>query len=115
MTIEAGMTLRALAAIEAGQQTFTRAQVAYLINLAYETGRRHTLAENLAETIACWDARRTPAQTRDQRKAARMAEMDAYARARAEREGRPYAPHLGGPVCWETSRPLRPRLESVAA
>jgi hypothetical protein len=92
-----GTTLAAIEAMRT-QDTFTRDQVAYLIAVAYQVGRRHTLAEDLAETVACWDEHATPAQTRERRIAARIA---AY-----ERTSGP-ATYLGGPVDWETGQPVR--------
>ena len=86
-----GVTLSAAEALSAGQETFSSAQVAYLIALAYEIGRRHTLAEDLAETIAHWDERTLndgrctvvrPAlrdavrSVREKRKVARLAEYE---------------------------------------
>lgn len=99
-----GMTLIAVAAMQR-QETFSRAQVAYLIAVAYEVGRRHTLAEDLHETIACWDADATPIQTREKRIAARLAEY--------ERLSGPPRYH-GGPVDWETGQPVNRSLKVAA-
>lgn len=92
-----GTTLAAVEAMRT-QHTFTREQLAYLIAVAYEIGRRQTLAEDLAETIACWEQHDTPAQTRDARKAARLAAYD--------RAAGPVRYH-GGPVDWETGVPVK--------
>jgi hypothetical protein len=92
-----GMTLIAVNAMQT-QEQFSRAQVAYIVAVAYEIGRRHTLAEDLAETIGTWDAHATPSQVRDKRKAARLAEYERLAGP---------ARYHGGPVDWETGRPLR--------
>lgn len=90
----AGITLSAVEAIQGGQETFTKEQVAYLFGLAYEIGRRHTLAEDLAETIANWDEhtlddgrctvvrpalRGAVRNVREKRKAARLAEYERLA------------------------------------
>jgi hypothetical protein len=86
-----GVTLSAVEALTAGQEAYSSAQVAYLIGLSYEIGRRHTLAEDLAETIANWDEhtlddgrctvvrpalRSAVRNVRDRRKAARLAEYE---------------------------------------
>lgn len=102
-TLSPGTTLAAVEAMHR-QDTFTRDQVAYLIAVAYEVGRRHTLAEDLAETVACWDEHATPAQTREQRIAARMANYE-----QISGPGR----YHGGAVDWETGLPLR-HLEVAA-
>lgn len=102
---DAGNILRAADALRSGQQTFTAHQVAYLIALTYDLGRRHAAAEDLAAMAGCWAEYAEPAPTRADRIAAELAEMDDLARRRAEREGRPYQPHPGGPVDWETGLP----------
>jgi hypothetical protein len=91
-----GMTLAAVEAM-GSQQTFTRAQVAYLVAVAYEVGRRHTLSEDLAETIACWDEHDTPRDVRARRVAARISAMTSSHAS----------DYLGGPVDWETGQPVR--------
>lgn len=108
-----GVVLAAADALRSGQQNFTAAQVAALIHLAYETGRRHGAAEDMAEVVACWHEFAEPRRTREERVKARLAEMEAYARQRAAREGSPYRPYPGGPVDWETGRPVR-HLEIAA-
>lgn len=112
-TTPAGVTLRVVDALHGPQQTFTRDQVAYLISLAYQAGRRHAAADDLAEMVGCWQEYAEAPRTREQRVADRMAEMDRLARIRAAREGRPYRIHPGGPVDWDTGRPVR-RLEAAA-
>lgn len=107
-----GVTLAAVEALRI-QQTFTREQVAYLMALAYESGRAQAAGEDLAETIACWTEHPLPSLTREQRVAQRMAEMDRLARAQAAREGRPYRLHPGGPVDWETGEPVRHLLVEI--
>lgn len=75
---DAGITLNAADALaDSNRQHFTRAQVAYLIALAYQSGRAHAAAEDMAETVACWLEFAQPAATREQRVAARHAEMQA--------------------------------------
>lgn len=108
-TTNPGTTMRAADALRAGQQYYTDAQVAYLIALAYQTGRIHAAAEDMAEIAGCWEELAQPGPTREERVAARLAEMDRTARIRAAREGRPYRIHEGGPVDWETGAPLHPR------
>lgn len=105
--LSAGVTLRAADALRQGQEIYTSAQVAYLIHLAYESGRAAAAGEDLAETVACWAEHPLPRITRTARIAQRMAEMEAAARRRAEQEGREYQEYRGGPVDWETGRPIR--------
>lgn len=66
-----------LAAAEAvhGRDTYTREQVAYLVALAYRSGRVHGAAEDIAEDVACWREYAAPAPTREQRVAERMTSM----------------------------------------
>lgn len=90
-----------LAATEAmrTRDTFTRDQVAYLIALAYDTGRIHGYADDLAETVGCWQNYAPPPRlTRKQRIAERLAEY--------ERTAGPAA-YRGGPVNWDASTALR--------
>lgn len=103
--LDPGTTLAATEALRSRRgRPWTDEQVAYLVALAYDTGRRHALAADLAETVACWQENHTPAQTREQRVAARLADME-------RRSGPPT--YRGGPVDWETGLPLRV-LEAVA-
>lgn len=113
MRREAGTVLRAIDALNGGQGTFTRSQVAYLLHLAFESGIRYqgTFAEG--EMLAGWTAHHDTPPSRKERIAAELATVDHRARIRAERQGRPYRIHPGGPVDWETGRPIR-RLETAA-
>ncbi len=81
--LTAGVTLKAVEALEQ-QKTFTRAQMAYLVALAYDSGLtqgRADLAEHLAkaesmaEIAACWDEHYQPKPTRKQRIARRHEDM----------------------------------------
>ena len=85
-------------------------QLETAVALAFEQGRAYERGE-LAEMEATWKP--LARKTYEQQVTARMAEMDRAARARAAREGRPYRPHPGGPVDWETGEPVR-RLEMAA-
>lgn len=95
-TLSPGTTLAAVEAMR-GQDTFTRDQVAYLVHLAYETGRLHGYAREMADTVECWQDHLQPRATRAQRKAARDAVM----------RNPPTGTYTGGPVDWETGQPLR--------
>jgi hypothetical protein len=95
-TLEPGTTLAAVEAMTS-RETFTRAQVAYLVHLAYETGRLHGYAGEMAETVECWREYVQPRTTRVQRQAARDAVM----------RNPPAGTYTGGPVDWDTGRPLR--------
>lgn len=106
-SLSAGVTLRAADALRQGQETFTSAQVAYLVALAFESGRTAAAGEDLAETVACWVEHANPRRVRGDRVAARVAEMEAAARRWAEQAGRQYRPYRGGPVDWETGQPVR--------
>lgn len=84
--LTAGVTLNAVDAIRnRDQQHFTRAQVAYLIHLAYETGRTHAATEDMAEVVACWDEFAEARPTREQRVQRRLDEMAAGAERQAQR------------------------------
>ena len=113
MTRDAGTALRAATALQRGQQTFTGEQVAYLMHLAYDSGRTATYLADLAEQHCNWQDHAAERRTYEQLVADRLAEMDRAARVRAEREGRPYRIYPGGPVDWETGEPVR-RLEIAA-
>jgi hypothetical protein len=82
--LTAGVTLKAVDALEQ-QDTFTRAQLAYLIALAYQSGRAHAAAEDMAETAACWQEFAEPRTTREQRVAQRLADMQAQVKRTAQR------------------------------
>ncbi|WP_200214960.1 hypothetical protein [Micromonospora coerulea] len=112
MTGEAGTVLKAAAALRRGQQTYSGEQVAYLMHLAYDSGRTATHLDDIAATHANF-AGQNWRLTYEQWVAAQLDEMDRAARARAEREGRPYRPHPGGAVDWETGQPIQ-RLEIAA-
>ena len=94
MELTAGTTISATKSITDGQSTYSRSQAAYLVHLAYETGRLHGAAENIAEAVACWEEFAQPAPTREQRVAGRLAEMAAGAERERRRHAarpRPYA------------------------
>lgn len=99
ITLDPGTTLAATDALQYRRgRTWTDEQVAYLIALAYETGRIHGYADDLAETVETWREHVTPARTtRAQRQAARDAVM----------RNPPPGTYNGGPVDWNTGRPLR--------
>jgi hypothetical protein len=99
ITLDPGTTLAATDALKHRRgQTWTDEQVAYLIALAYQTGRLHGFADDLAETVETWREHVSPARiTRAQRKAAREAQM----------RNPPAGTYMGGPVDWETGKPLR--------
>lgn len=93
--VNPGTTLAAVHAMQT-LDTFTRGQVAYLIALAYETGRLHGYADDLADTIGTWQEHPAPARlTRQQRIAQRLADYG------------PAPRYTGGPVDWETGLPVR--------
>lgn len=74
--ITAGVTLKAVDALEdPNVQHFTRGQLAYVIALAYETGRLHAASENIAEAVAYWQEFADPEVTREERVQRRHAEM----------------------------------------
>jgi hypothetical protein len=110
---EAGPVLSAAEALTGEQETFTRAQVAHLISLAFESGIRFRATYAEGELLASWAAHHAAPPTRQERIAAELAAVDRAARLRAEREGRPYRIYRGGPVDWETGAPVR-RLGAVA-
>ena len=104
--LSAGVTLRAADALRQGQELYTADQVAYLLHLAYESGRTAAAGEDLAEVVACWAEHPLPTITRAQRVAQRIAEMEAAARRWWAEQGREYREYRGGPVEWETGRPI---------
>lgn len=85
------------------KHTFSADEVRALLYAAYVHGRHQA---DVNELHATWAEKREPRLTREQRVAARLDEMDRAARHRAAREGRPYRIHPGGPVDWETGRPV---------
>jgi hypothetical protein len=91
--LDAGTTLAAADALQRGPNGWwTDEQVAYLIHLAYQTGRAHAAGDDLAEEAATWAANQPPAVTREQRVQERLDDMT-----------RRYGParYLGGPVTWD--------------
>jgi hypothetical protein len=107
-TPTAGGILAANAALQdPNRQAFTRAEVAYLMHLAYDAGRTATHLEDVARTHCAWEDRPFLRKTYEQWVADELAEMDRAARARAEREGRPYREYRGGPVDWDTGSSVR--------
>lgn len=68
--------MAATAALQGGQETFSRAQVAYLIHLAYEAGRLHGYSEEVAETVGTWMEHAEPRKTRADRIAERLADYE---------------------------------------
>ncbi len=86
------------------------AELESAVALAFEHGRAYERAE-LAATEATWKP--LARKTYEQQVAERLAEMDRVARQAAERDGRQYRVHPGGPVDWETGQPVR-RLEIAA-
>lgn len=95
----AGVTLSATAGM-ASQATFTREQVAYLIHLAFLSGGNARTALDMAEIEGIHDEHPPdPRMTRQQRVAARLADMHERAeRARAGKTPHPFWPtlHPGG-------------------
>lgn len=94
--LDPGTTLAATTALQQRRGTgWSDEQVAYLIALAYSTGRRHGAAEDHADMVACWarHLRQPPAQTAEQLVQERLAAMEGL-----------YGPptYRGGPVpVWE--------------
>jgi len=76
---------------------------------AYAAGQlaeRHRIAEAYAELEAAW--RPVGRKSHAQRVAERVAEMEQHAARMAERLGRPAGyVYRGGPVDWETGRPVQ--------
>lgn len=105
MTPTAGGVLAAVAAIH-HRETFTRKQVAYLMRLAYDSGRTATYVGDLAELHATWAQHPQQQVIAEERYQQRMAGMGANAAQINAELGRPpgYKYH-GGPVDWETGRP----------
>lgn len=101
-TPTAGGILAAADALQGPQKTFTREQVAYLMHLAYDAGRTATYLDDVAELHANWARQRDPRPAAEQRIAQRAADM-------AEQGG----DYRGGPVDWETGKPVR-HLGAVA-
>lgn len=91
--IAAGITLNAAAALPR-QQTFSRAQVAYLIELAYRTGLTARRAYDIGELHASWAEHHTDPPTRADRVAAEIAAAGPCR-------------YLGGPVDWDSGKPCQ--------
>lgn len=107
-TPSAGGILAAADALQGPQQTFTREQVAYLMHLAYDSGRTARHLDDVAELHAGWARHPRQANAAQQRYRERMAEMAAQAAQVNAELGRPPGYRYdGGPVDWETGRPLR--------
>ncbi len=86
--VTAGVTLKAVEALD-HQDTFTRAQVAYLMHLAFRSGAAIRTAGDMAELEAACEANFQPHPTREQRVRIRLAEMDeSAARFRRDWEAR---------------------------
>lgn len=109
-TPSAGGILAAADALRGPQQTFTREQVAYLLHLAYDAGRTARYVADVAELHAGWARHPHQRTTADERYAERMAQFAACAAQVNAELGRPPGYRYdGGPVDWETGRPLRQR------
>jgi hypothetical protein len=113
-TPSAGGILAAADALRGPQTTFTRGQVAYLMRLAYDSGRTARYVEDIAELHAGWARHPAHRRTADDRYRERMAQMEANAAQVNAELGRPpgYV-YRGGPVDWETGQPVR-HLGAVA-
>lgn len=112
---DAGTILAAADALRSGRQTFTGQQVAFLLSLAYDSGRTATYREDVAEMHSVWEDRRAMRRTYEERVAERMAAYAAAAERINVKLGRPpgYV-YLGGAVDWETGQPARPHLRRAA-
>lgn len=109
-TPSAGGILAASAALQdPTRDTFTRAEAAYLMHLAYLAGGTARRQGDIAEMTRTWATHPHQRTTAEQRYAERMAQMAASAAQINAELGRPpgYEYH-GGPVDWETGRPLGP-------
>lgn len=111
-TPSAGGILAAADALRGPQQTYTREQVAYLLRLAYDSGRTATYLDDLAQWHCTWADRPFLRRTYEQRVADETADM--AARAARQPWNTLRGQHPGGPVDWETGRPIRNQLRSVA-
>ncbi|MEU4772942.1 hypothetical protein [Micromonospora sp. NPDC023644] len=114
-TPSAGGILAAADALQGPQQTFNREQVAYLMHLAYESGRTAEYVADVAELHATWARHPQQRTTAEERYQQRMAEMPACAAQINAELGRPPGYRYdGGPVDWETGRPLAPGEQVTA-
>ncbi|WP_320069627.1 hypothetical protein [Micromonospora sp. RTGN7] len=91
--------------------TYSTTEVHTLLYTAYLRGRYDADINDLRGT---WAEMAEPRATREQRVQARLDDMDQVARLAALRADRPYRIYPGGPVDWETGRPVR-HLGAVAA
>lgn len=99
----AGGILAATTAMQDPARTYSRAEVAYLMRLAYDSGRTARYVADLAETHAGWARNRDYLPTAAQRYAERMAEMAAHGAQISAELGRPPGyEYRGGAVDWET-------------
>ncbi|MFE0532037.1 hypothetical protein ACFW0V_30990 [Micromonospora parva] len=89
-------------------QLYTAEQVLAIAADAYARGRYD---RDLNELHGTWTQMAEPVATREERVDARLAEMEQHARAQAQREGRPYRIHPGGPVDWETGAPTTTEVD----
>lgn len=104
-TPTAGGILNAAAALQdPNRDTFTRAEVAYLMRLAYDSGRTATYLDDIARIHCTWADNAEPRRTYEQRVADELAQIE-------QQYGPPR--YGGGPVDWETGRPVR-HLEVAA-
>jgi hypothetical protein len=86
------------------RDSYTADQVAYLMALAYASGRQASFDDELADLYRGWYARRGWRRTARERMAERMAEMQDAQAAIDARLGRPagYC-YRGGPVEWDSA------------
>lgn len=87
---------------------YTAEEVLTIAVAAYLQGRYD---RDVLELRGTWAEHEEPRATRERLVAARLAEMDQAARARAAREGRPYRLYRGGPVQWDTGAPAHPEIQ----
>lgn len=116
----AGVTLGAVAAM-AGQETFSRAQVAYLVSIAYATGERLGAGmrdrADVAEMRAVAAEHYEPRATREIRVARRVAEMDRAQEMAALRRGNTVVDdHPGGAAAdWDGAPEVAARAAELNA
>jgi hypothetical protein len=112
--LPAGVTLKAVEAA-GGQQTFDRAQVAYLIHLAFLSGAEHRRLFDAADLAATWEDNTAPRVTHEMRVAAEMrlyAERDELRKLR-EAGRRPVRMRPGQRYGWDERQREVPVGESV--
>ena len=116
--ITAGVTLKAVDALnDPNVQHFTRAQVAYLIHLAFLTGAEHRRTHDRAEMLASWDIATSIEGTRAQRIAWELEMAERRAEIRRAHEAERPPPWVGALAdCeWpEVAVPGQPRLRVAA-